>query len=78
MAVTTIGRLISSLGRCVSGPHRDHIIISLSLPVPDHSAIGDVIDDDGSGHITVLELNTFLTGGNRRRPDWTIPQWFAL
>lgn len=78
MTVTTTGHLISSLGRCVSGPHSDHVILSLSLRVADHSAIGDIIDDDGTGHITVLKLNAFLTGRNRRRPDWTIPQWFAL
>ncbi|OJT09714.1 hypothetical protein TRAPUB_13819 [Trametes pubescens] len=44
----------------------------------DHSAIGDIIDDDGSGHITVLELNAFLTAENRRRPSWTNPGWLAL
>ncbi|KAI0829260.1 hypothetical protein BC628DRAFT_1315303, partial [Trametes gibbosa] len=43
-----------------------------------HSAIGDIIDDDGSGHITALELNAFVTSENRRRPEWTNPQWFAF
>ncbi|KAI0637623.1 hypothetical protein C8Q77DRAFT_1047262 [Trametes polyzona] len=43
-----------------------------------HSAIGDVIDEDGSGHITALELNAFAEAENRRLPGWSSPQWFAF
>ncbi|EJD06690.1 uncharacterized protein FOMMEDRAFT_17172 [Fomitiporia mediterranea MF3/22] len=39
-----------------------------------HPAIGDAIDDDASGYISVEEVNEFL----RKKPaNWTIPQWIA-
>lgn len=40
----------------------------------DHPAIGDAIDEDGSGFISVHEANHFL----KRIPNgWSVPQWFA-
>ncbi|KAI0251008.1 hypothetical protein BJV78DRAFT_1213669 [Lactifluus subvellereus] len=37
-----------------------------------HPAIGDAIDDDGSGYISIDEINDFM----RRKPEkWTVPQW---
>ncbi|KAI0055964.1 hypothetical protein BV25DRAFT_1921375 [Artomyces pyxidatus] len=39
-----------------------------------HPSIGDAIDDDASGYISVEEINDFL----RRKPaTWTVPQWVA-
>lgn len=46
----------------------------LILCMLDHPAIGDAIDEDGSGFISVHEVNHFL----KKLPDsWTVPQWFA-
>ncbi|KAH9994636.1 hypothetical protein BJV77DRAFT_1066635 [Russula vinacea] len=39
-----------------------------------HPAIGDAIDDDASGYISIEEINEFM----RRKPEkWTVPQWVA-
>jgi len=39
-----------------------------------HPAIGDAIDDDASGYISIEEVNEFM----RRKPEnWTVPQWIA-
>ncbi|KAI0051584.1 hypothetical protein FA95DRAFT_1554409 [Auriscalpium vulgare] len=39
-----------------------------------HPAIGDAIDDDASGYISVDELNNFM----RKKPAmWSVPQWMA-
>ena len=45
---------------------------------PDYAAIGNIIDDDGSGYISALEFNVFLKSETRCLPGWTKPQWFAL
>ncbi|KAI3618139.1 hypothetical protein WG66_005569 [Moniliophthora roreri] len=40
-----------------------------------HPAIGDAIDDDGSGYVSVWEFNRFL----RQKPkEWTVPELFAF
>ncbi|KAI0329933.1 hypothetical protein GY45DRAFT_1371176 [Cubamyces sp. BRFM 1775] len=44
----------------------------------DFAAIGDIIDEDGSGYISALELDTFLKSEQRCLPHWTKPQWFAF
>ncbi|KAH9991978.1 hypothetical protein BJV74DRAFT_407332 [Russula compacta] len=39
-----------------------------------HPSIGDAIDDDNSGYISIEEVNDFL----RKKPEkWTLPQWIA-
>jgi hypothetical protein len=39
-----------------------------------YPAIGDAIDEDGSGYISVLETNRFFCS----KPEgWTSPQWLA-
>ncbi|KAJ8502169.1 hypothetical protein ONZ51_g172 [Trametes cubensis] len=43
-----------------------------------YAAIGNIIDDDGSGYISALELNTFLQSETRCLPGWTKPQWFTF
>ncbi|KAI0773682.1 hypothetical protein C8Q74DRAFT_1368256 [Fomes fomentarius] len=44
-----------------------------------HSAIGDIVDEDGSGHITASEMNAFCNPKPGLRPSkWTTAQWFAL
>lgn len=40
-----------------------------------HSAIGDAVDDDSSGFVSVYEANNFLF---RRPSKWSVPEWFAL
>ncbi|KAH9887585.1 hypothetical protein C8Q73DRAFT_204890 [Cubamyces lactineus] len=42
-----------------------------------HSAIGDIVDDDGSGYLSASEVNEFVSG-KRSMPSWTNPQWFAF
>ena len=44
----------------------------------DHSAISDLVDDDGSGFVTATEVNRFCSTKGRRPPHWTTPQWLAL
>ena len=46
--------------------------------IPDYAAIGDIIDDDGSGYISALEVNIFLKSEQRCLRKWSKPQWFAL
>ncbi|KAI5119442.1 hypothetical protein M0805_008381 [Coniferiporia weirii] len=39
-----------------------------------HPSIGDAIDDDASGYISVEELNDFM----RKKPEkWSVPEWIA-
>ncbi|KAK7030433.1 hypothetical protein VNI00_014177 [Paramarasmius palmivorus] len=40
-----------------------------------HPAIGDAIDDDGSGYISVREFNKFL---EQKPESWTVPELFAF
>lgn len=41
----------------------------------DHAAIGDAIDEDGSGFISVHELDHFL---KRKPAQWTVAEWLVL
>ncbi|KAI0676684.1 hypothetical protein C8Q78DRAFT_38276 [Trametes maxima] len=43
-----------------------------------YSAISDVIDDDASGYISALELNSFLQSKRLCLPKWTKPQYLAF
>ncbi|KAI0662842.1 hypothetical protein C8Q70DRAFT_474569 [Cubamyces menziesii] len=43
-----------------------------------YAAIGDIIDDDGSGYISALEVNIFLKSEQRCLRKWSKPQWFAF
>ncbi|TBU61210.1 hypothetical protein BD310DRAFT_920986 [Dichomitus squalens] len=43
-----------------------------------HSAISDLVDEDGSGFVTATEVNTFCSTKGRRPPQWTTPQWLAF
>lgn len=46
-----------------------------AVAVTDHGPIGDAIDTDGSGFVSVREVNRFT----RACPSgWTFPQWLAL
>lgn len=50
-----------------------HLKISASDAV--HPAIGDAIDEDASGYVSVYEANRFF----RRKPEnWDTPEWIAL
>ncbi|OBZ66552.1 hypothetical protein A0H81_13413 [Grifola frondosa] len=55
--------------------HNDYWTLQFLSKVIYHSAIGDVIDEDGSGFISASELNHFV---ERRPKDWSVPQWFAF
>jgi len=53
----------------------DQWTLSILSKVIYHPAIGDAIDEDGSGFISVHEVNHFL----KKIPEgWTVPQWFAF
>lgn len=41
----------------------------------DQPAIGDAIDEDGSGFISVQEVNYFF---KRMLEGWTVPEWLTL
>lgn len=43
---------------------------------PDHPAIGNAIDEDGSGFVSVHELNHFLE--KRPNKSWTVPETLVL
>jgi hypothetical protein len=40
-----------------------------------YPAIGDAIDEDGSGYISVHEANRFFS---KKPKNWTTPEWLAL
>lgn len=48
---------------------------NLPLYPLDHSAIGDAIDEDSSGFVSVSEVNTFV---KRRPPSWSALEWITL
>lgn len=44
-------------------------------PLVDHPAIGEAIDEDASGFLSIQEVNNFLT----KRPEkYSTPQWLVL
>lgn len=45
------------------------------LIFPDYPNISDAIDDDGSGYISVHEVNHFFKS---RPKEWSAVQWLAL
>ncbi|KAK7030415.1 hypothetical protein VNI00_014159 [Paramarasmius palmivorus] len=54
---------------------RDNWTLSVFTYVMFHPAIGDAIDDDGSGYVSVREFNNFL----KHKPEgWTVPELFAF
>ncbi|KAI0643614.1 hypothetical protein C8Q79DRAFT_1002247 [Trametes meyenii] len=57
--------------------HKDAWTMAFFSRVMFHSAIGDVVDDDGSGYISASELNDFISR-QRCLPHWSKPEWFAL
>ncbi|KAI0676683.1 hypothetical protein C8Q78DRAFT_38191 [Trametes maxima] len=57
--------------------HKDTWTLAFFSRVMFHSAIGDVVDDDGSGYISASELNDFISE-QRCLPHWSKPQWFAF
>lgn len=44
----------------------------------DHGNLSDAIDDDGSGFLSVREVNDFLKDRTRADLKWSVPQWLAL
>ncbi|KII90015.1 hypothetical protein PLICRDRAFT_174815 [Plicaturopsis crispa FD-325 SS-3] len=55
--------------------HPDKWTLEILSKVMFHGAIGDAIDADGSGFLSVREVNEFL----RACPaNWTVPQWLAF
>lgn len=42
--------------------------------VNNHNAIGEVIDEDASGYLSVHEVNHFI---NQKPKDWSTPVWFV-
>ncbi|KAL7282001.1 hypothetical protein ACG7TL_003468 [Trametes sanguinea] len=59
------------------GAHKDAWTLSFFSRVMYHSAIGDVIDDDGSGYLSASEVNDFISE-QRCLSHWSKPEWFAL
>ncbi|KAH9853377.1 hypothetical protein C2E23DRAFT_121211 [Lenzites betulinus] len=58
-------------------PHKDAWTLAFFSRVMYHSAIGDVVDDDGSGYISASEVNDFISE-HRSVAQWTKPEWFAF
>ncbi|KAI8984923.1 hypothetical protein BD414DRAFT_547547, partial [Trametes punicea] len=59
------------------GAHKDAWTLEFFSRVMYHSAIGDVIDEDGSGYLSASEVNDFISE-QRCLAHWTNPEWFAL
>ncbi|KIJ51437.1 hypothetical protein M422DRAFT_244605 [Sphaerobolus stellatus SS14] len=56
-------------------PHPDKWTLKFLSKVIFYSSIGDAIDDDCSGFVSVHEVNQFL----KSRPDrWSVPEWIAF
>jgi hypothetical protein len=50
------------------------VVLNLEFSALVYPAIGDAVDEDGSGYVSVYEVNRFF----RRKPEgWTSPQWIA-
>lgn len=58
------------------GYHQDQWTLMVLSKVVFHSALGEAIDEDGSGFVSVHEVNHFLN----RRPieDFSVPEWLAF
>ncbi|PVF95342.1 hypothetical protein CPB86DRAFT_593356 [Serendipita vermifera] len=53
---------------------KDRWTLPIFSKVMYHPAIGDAIDEDGSGFISIYEVNSFLTS----RPEgWTLTEWLV-
>ncbi len=37
-------------------------------------SILEAVDDDGTGYVSIKEVNTFV---EERPPGWSLPEWFA-
>ncbi|KAI9063508.1 hypothetical protein FKP32DRAFT_724551 [Trametes sanguinea] len=59
------------------GAHKDAWTLPFFSRVMYHSAIGDVIDDDGSGYLSASEVNDFISE-QRCLSHWSKPEWFAF
>ncbi|KAF8603841.1 hypothetical protein BDV93DRAFT_522997 [Ceratobasidium sp. AG-I] len=55
-------------------PHPDLWTLNYLSRVIFYPAIGDAIDEDGSGYVSLHELNHFF---DSRPTEWTVPQWIA-
>ncbi|TFY80968.1 hypothetical protein EWM64_g3042 [Hericium alpestre] len=55
--------------------HEDQWTLQILSKVVFHSTIGDAIDEDSSGFVSVTEVNQFL---ERRPKSWSVPEWLAL
>ncbi|KAG9086170.1 hypothetical protein FS749_003862 [Ceratobasidium sp. UAMH 11750] len=55
-------------------PHPDFWTLNYLSKVIFYPAIGDAIDEDSSGYVSLHELNHFF---DSRPREWTIPQWVA-
>ncbi|KAK7043656.1 hypothetical protein VNI00_008267 [Paramarasmius palmivorus] len=55
-------------------PHPDKWTLEFMSRIIFYPAIGDAIDDDGSGFVSIYEVNRFF----RRKPEgWKSPEWIA-
>ncbi|KAG8774154.1 hypothetical protein FRC16_005181, partial [Serendipita sp. 398] len=55
-------------------PPKDQWTLSIFSKVMYHPAIGDAIDEDGSGFISLYEVNSWLSA---RPPTWSVPEWLV-
>ncbi|KAG9093131.1 hypothetical protein FRC06_011654 [Ceratobasidium sp. 370] len=55
-------------------PHPDLWTLNYLSKVIFYPAIGDAIDEDSSGYVSLHELNHFF---DSRPREWTVPQWIA-
>ncbi|KAG8824939.1 hypothetical protein FRC17_008919, partial [Serendipita sp. 399] len=55
-------------------PPKDQWTLSIFSKVMYHPAIGDAIDEDGSGFISLYEVNSWLS---QRPPSWSVPEWLV-
>ncbi|KAI0317550.1 hypothetical protein OF83DRAFT_128072 [Amylostereum chailletii] len=53
----------------------DYWTMAVISKVTNHLAIGDAIDEDASGFLSISEINRFM---NRRPEDWSTPVWLAF
>ncbi|KAI0044999.1 hypothetical protein FA95DRAFT_1561638 [Auriscalpium vulgare] len=55
--------------------HPDQWTLSILSKAIYHGPIGDAIDEDSSGYISVYEVNRFL---DRRPAGWSVPEWLSF
>ncbi|KII85016.1 hypothetical protein PLICRDRAFT_178781 [Plicaturopsis crispa FD-325 SS-3] len=63
---------------CTDKEDNDFWTLNILSKIVYHGNLSDAIDDDGSGFLSVREVNDFLKDRTRADLKWSVPQWLAF